>query len=125
MEDFLLSNGVARQLYHGTASKQPIIHYHCHLSPKDLAENRQFENVHEPWLGGDHYKIARDAGKRRAGTAGLPATKRPRAKNFRPGRRPFPIPCANPSFHWTHLELQRYFGIEKLLEESTAQEIWE
>ncbi|HTV76438.1 MAG TPA: glucuronate isomerase, partial [Candidatus Baltobacteraceae bacterium] len=55
-KDFLLSNGVAHQLYHGTASKQPIIDYHCHLSPKDLAENRNFENVHEPWLGGDHYK---------------------------------------------------------------------
>ena len=55
-KDFLLSNSVARELYHGTASQQPIIDYHCHLSPKDLAENRQFANVHEPWLGGDHYK---------------------------------------------------------------------
>jgi glucuronate isomerase len=55
-KDFLLSNSVARELYHGTAEKQPIIDYHCHLSPKDLAENRQFANIHEPWLGGDHYK---------------------------------------------------------------------
>ena len=55
-ENFLLSNDVARELYHHTAVNQPIIDYHCHLSPKDLAEDRRFENIHEPWLGGDHYK---------------------------------------------------------------------
>ena len=55
-KDFLLSNETARELYHGTAASQPIIDYHCHLSPKDLAEDRQFANLHEPWLEGDHYK---------------------------------------------------------------------
>jgi hypothetical protein len=56
-KDFLLSNGVARELYHGTASRQPIIDYHCHLSPKDLADDRRFENVHEPWLGGVYLNV--------------------------------------------------------------------
>jgi glucuronate isomerase len=123
-EDFLLSNGVARELYHGTASKQPIIDYHCHLSPKDLAENRRFENVHEPWLGGDHYKwrAMRANGVPERLITGNETSAR---EKFQAWAATVPKTLRNPLFHWTHLELQRYFGIEQLLEESTAQEIWD
>jgi glucuronate isomerase len=123
-KDFLLSNGVARELYHGTASKQPIIDYHCHLSPKDLAENRRFENVHEPWLGGDHYKwrAMRANGVPEKLITGSETSAR---EKFQAWAKTVPKTLRNPLFHWTHLELQRYFGIDKLLEESTAQEIWD
>jgi glucuronate isomerase len=123
-KDFLLSNGVARELYHGTASKQPIIDYHCHLSPKDLAEDRRFENVQEPWLGGDHYKwrAMRANGVPEKLITGNETSAR---EKFQAWAATVPKTLRNPLFHWTHLELQRYFGIEKLLEESTAQEIWD
>jgi glucuronate isomerase len=123
-ENFLLSNGVARELYHGTASKQPIIDYHCHLSPKDLAEDRRFENVQEPWLGGDHYKwrAMRANGVPEKLITGNETSAR---EKFQAWAKTVPKTLRNPLFHWTHLELQRYFGIEKLLEESTAQEIWD
>ena len=123
-KDFLLSNGVAHELYHGTAAKQPIIDYHCHLSPKDLADDRRFENVHEPWLGGDHYKwrAMRANGVPEKLITGNETSAR---EKFQAWARTVPKTLRNPLFHWTHLELQRYFGIEKLLEESTAQEIWD
>jgi glucuronate isomerase len=123
-ENFLLSNGVARELYHGTASKQPIIDYHCHLSPRDLAEDRRFENVQEPWLGGDHYKwrAMRANGVPEKLITGNETTAR---EKFQAWAKTVPKTLRNPLFHWTHLELQRYFCIEKLLEESTAQEIWD
>ena len=123
-KNFLLSNGVARALYHGTAAKQPIIDYHCHLSPKDLAEDRHFANVHEPWLGGDHYKwrAMRANGVPEKLITGNETSAR---EKFQAWAKTVPKTLRNPLFHWTHLELQRYFGIEKLLEESTAQEIWD
>jgi glucuronate isomerase len=122
-KDFLLSNGVAGELYHGTAAKQPIIDYHCHLSPKDLADDRQFENVHEPWLGGDHYKW------RAMRANGVPerlitGNETSPWEKFQVWAKTVPKTLRNPLFHWTHLELQRYFGIDKLLEESTAKAIW-
>ena len=123
-KDFLLSNGVARALYHGTAAKQPIIDYHCHLSPKDLAEDRNFANVHEPWLGGDHYKwrAMRANGVPEKLITGSETSAR---EKFQAWAKTVPKTLRNPLFHWTHLELQRYFGIEKLLDESTAQAIWD
>jgi glucuronate isomerase len=123
-ENFLLSNGVARELYHGTASKQPIIDYHCHLSPKDLAEDRRFENIQQPWLGGDHYKwrAMRANGVPEKLITGDETSAR---EKFQAWAKTVPKTLRNPLFHWTHLELQRYFGIEKLLEENTAQEIWD
>jgi glucuronate isomerase len=123
-KDFLLSNGVARELYHGTASRQPIIDYHCHLSPKDLADDRRFENVHEPWLGGDHYKwrAMRANGVPEKLITGKETSAR---EKFQAWAKTVPKTLRNPLFHWTHLELQRNFGIEKLLEEGTAQEIWD
>jgi glucuronate isomerase len=123
-KNFLLSNGVARELYHGTASKQPIIDYHCHLVPKDLAEDRQFANVHEPWLGGDHYKwrAMRANGVPEKLITGNETSAR---EKFQAWAKTVPKTLRNPLFHWTHLELQRYFGVDKLLEESSAQEIWD
>ncbi len=123
-KDFLLSNGTARELYHGTASKQPLIDYHCHLSPRDLAGNKNFKNIHEPWLGGDHYKW------RAMRANGIPENlitggETSARDKFQAWAKTVPTTLRNPLFHWTHLELQRYFGIEKLLEESTAQEIWD
>ncbi|HEY1664000.1 MAG TPA: glucuronate isomerase [Verrucomicrobiae bacterium] len=123
-KNFLLSNGTARELYHGTAAKQPLIDYHCHLSPKDLAENKNFKNIQEPWLGGDHYKW------RAMRANGIPenlitGNETSARDKFQAWAKTVPTTLRNPLFHWTHLELQRYFGIEKLLEESTAQQIWD
>ena len=122
-KDFLLSNSVARGLYHGTAARQPIIDYHNHLLPKDLAENKCFENIHELWLGGDHYKwrAMRANGVSERLITGNETSAR---EKFQAWARTVPKTLRNPLFHWTHLELRRYFGIEKLLEESTAEAIW-
>ena len=121
---FLLSNGTARDLFHGTAARQPIIDYHCHLSPKDLAEDRRFANLHEPWLEGDHYKW------RAMRANGVPekfitGNETPAFEKFRAWSATVPKTLRNPLFHWTHLELRRCFGIETLLEESTAKSIWQ
>ncbi|MGO8766256.1 MAG: glucuronate isomerase [Limisphaerales bacterium] len=123
-KNFLLSTPVARELFHGIAAKQPIIDYHCHLSPKDLAENRNFKDLHEPWLGGDHYKwrAMRANGVPEKLITGNEAS--PREK-FQAWAATVPKALRSPLFHWSHLELRRYFGIGKLLEESTAQEIWD
>ena len=114
-KDFLLSNRTARELYHGMAAEQPIIDYHCHLSPRDLAEDRRFENLHEPWLDGDHYKwrAMRANGVPEKLITGSDTT--PREK-FQAWAVTVPKTLRNPLFHWTHLEFRRYFGIEKLLE---------
>src|SRR5580704_3553473 len=123
-DDFLLSNATARELYHGVAAGQPIIDYHCHISPRELAEDRQFNNLQEAWLEGDHYKwrAMRACGVPEALITGEFAT--PREK-FQAWAVTAPKTLRNPLFHWTHLELRRHFGIEKLLEEGTAQEIWD
>jgi len=122
-ENFLLSNDIARELYHGTAAKQPIIDYHCHLSPNDLAEDRVFKNLQEPWLGGDHYKwrAMRANGVPESLITGKDST--PREK-FQAWAATVPATLRNPLFHWTHLELRRYFGIETLLDETTAESVW-
>jgi glucuronate isomerase len=121
---FLLSTSVARDLYHGTAARQPIIDYHCHLSAKDLAEDRRFENLHQPWLEGDHYKW------RAMRANGVPEKlitghETSPLEKFQAWAATVPKTLRNPLFHWTHLELRRYFGIESLLEESTAKSIWQ
>jgi glucuronate isomerase len=122
-KDFLLSNDVARELYHGTAANQPIIDYHCHLPPRDLAEDRRFQNLQEVWLECDHYKW------RAMRANGVPerlitGSASPREK-FQAWAATVPKTLRNPLFHWTHLELSRYFGIETLLEEDTAQAVWD
>ena len=121
-QNFLLSTPVARNLYHGIAAEQPIIDYHCHLSPRDLAEDRRFANLHEAWLEGDHYKW------RAMRANGIPERlitgKASPHEKFAAWAATVPRTLRNPLFHWTHLELRRYFGIEKLLEARNADAIW-
>jgi glucuronate isomerase len=122
-EDFLLSNDFARRLYHEHAAPRPIVDYHCHLSPKDIAENRRFANLHEIWLEGDHYKWR---AMRANGVAEkyITGDASPYEK-FLAWAKTVPYTLRNPLYHWTHLELRRYFGISNLLDESSAPKIWE
>jgi glucuronate isomerase len=122
-EDFLLSNEPARRLYHQFAAAQPILDYHCHLSPRDIAENRRFANLYEIWLEGDHYKW------RAMRANGVPEKyitgDAPPYEKFLAWARTVPYTLRNPLYHWTHLELQRYFGITELLDGKSALSIWE
>ncbi|HYM76884.1 MAG TPA: glucuronate isomerase [Candidatus Dormibacteraeota bacterium] len=122
-ENFLLSNDVAQRLYHERAASQPILDYHCHLSPEDIATNRRFANLFEIWLEGDHYKwrAMRANGVLEKFITG-DATP---YEKFLAWARTVPYTLRNPLYHWTHLELQRYFGITDLLDESSAPAIWE
>ncbi len=122
-DDFLLHGKTARHLYHTYAEPQPILDYHCHLPPKDVAENRRFANLFEIWLEGDHYKWramrANGVAERYCTGDADPYEK------FLAWARTVPRCLRNPLYHWTHLELLRYFGIEELLNEETAPGIWE
>jgi glucuronate isomerase len=123
-EDFLLETEPARELYHAFAKDLPIIDYHCHLSPKDIAENRQFENLTAIWLAGDHYKwrAMRTCGVDERFITGDAADR----EKFQKWAETVPRTLRNPLYHWTHLELRRPFGIaDRLLDGSTAQEIWD
>ncbi len=121
-EKFLLHNRAAQRLYRQFAEGQPIFDYHCHLSPKDIAENRQFRNLFEIWLEGDHYKWR---AMRANGVAENFCTgaAEPFAK-FRAWAATVPHTLRNPLYHWTHLELKRYFGIDELLDEESAARVW-
>ena len=121
-EDFLLSTKMARKLYHQYAEAEPIFDYHCHLSPRDIATNRRFNNLFEIWLAGDHYKWramrANGVAERFCtGDAGP-------FEKFKAWAATVPHTLRNPLYHWTHLELKRYFGITDLLDEKTAGKIW-
>jgi glucuronate isomerase len=122
-ENFLLSNDVSQKLYHHYAAPQPILDYHCHLPVKDIAENRCFANLFEIWLDGDHYKwraMRANGVAERYITGDAPAYEK-----FLAWARTVPYTLRNPLYHWTHLELQRYFGITDLLDEKCAPSIWE
>jgi len=121
-EDFLLANKSARRLYHGYAESEPVFDYHCHLSPRDIAENRRFDNLFEIWLEGDHYKWR---AMRANGIAEQFCTgdASPREK-FQAWAATVPNTLRNPLYHWTHLELKRYFGINDLLDSKSADKIW-
>ncbi len=119
-EDFLLECDTARALFHQYASPMPILDYHNHLNPKDIAENRKFENITEAWLEGDHYKwramrINGISEKYCTGNA-------PPFEKFEAWAKTVPQTMRNPLYHWTHMELKNYFGIKKLLNETTAKE---
>ena len=121
-EDFLLSTGTARKLYHQYAEAEPIFDYHCHLSPRDIAANRQFKNLFEIWLEGDHYKWR---AMRTNGVAERFCTGNASPfDKFKAWAATVPHTLRNPLYHWTHLELTRYFGITDLLDEKTADKIW-
>ena len=123
-ENFLLMNDTAVELYHRYAKDQPIIDYHCHLSPKEIAENRRFENMSQIWLAGDHYKW------RAMRTCGVPEKFITGGasdwEKFQAWAETVPKTLRNPLYHWTHMELKRPFGItDVLLDGSTAKGIWD
>jgi len=121
--DFLLQSQAARKLFHEYAEHEPVLDYHCHLSPRDIAEDRRFNNLFEIWLEGDHYKwrAMRANGIDERFCTGEAS---PREK-FLAWAKTVPYTLRNPLYHWTHLELKRYFGIDMLLNEATAPAIWE
>jgi glucuronate isomerase len=121
-EDFLLQSEFARKLYHQYAKDLPIIDYHCHLSPQDIANNRQFENLTRAWLEGDHYKwrAMRTLGIKEKYITGNATD----AEKFDQWAYAVPYTMRNPLYHWSHLELKRYFGIEKLIKQESAKEIY-
>src|SRR4051794_25572133 len=121
--DFLLATRTARRLFHEHAKDQPICDYHNHLPPRDIAENRRFNNLAEIWLEGDHYKwraLRANGVEERLVTGDAPPYEK-----FLAWARTVPHTLRNPLYHWTHLELQRYFDIDTLLDERTAPAIWE
>ena len=121
-DDFLLGTKAASRLYHKYAEEEPIFDYHCHISPKDIAENRQFKNLFEIWLEGDHYKwrAMRSNGVPEKFCTGAATPE----EKFHAWAATVPQTIRNPLYHWTHLELKRYFGITELLSEKTAAKIW-
>ena len=122
-EDFLLHSDSAREIYHEWAEPLPVIDYHSHLNPEDIAANRQFKNLTEAWLEDDHYKW------RAMRTHGVPEEfctgDKGHFEKFKKWAETVPYTLRNPLFHWTHLELKRYFGITKLLNPDSAEEIFD
>ena len=122
-DDFMLTNDYARELYHTSAENQPIIDYHCHLVPKMIADNYQFADLTEIWLGGDHYKWRAMRGN------GVPEEfitgKADGYAKFEKWAETVPYTMRNPLYHWTHLELSRVFGVDKILKPETAREIYD
>jgi glucuronate isomerase len=122
-EKFLLEGESAVRLYQNYAACQSIFDYHCHLSPREIAEDRRFENLTEIWLEGDHYKWR---AMRANGIAERYCTgNAPPYEKFLAWARTVPATLRNPLYQWTHLELKRYFDIDQLLDETTAAKIWE
>lgn len=121
-ESFLLHTPTARHLYEDYAKDMPIIDYHCHISPQQIAEDHRFSTITEAWLGGDHYKwrVMRAQGIDEAYITGGASD----WEKFEKWAEIMPMLIGNPLYHWTHLELKRYFGIEKQLNAHTAREIW-
>ncbi len=122
-DHFLLQTKTAQQLYHEFAKPQPIIDYHCHLPPKQIAENKKFNSITEAWLYGDHYKwrAMRTHGVDERYCTGDASD----YEKFLKYAETVPYTLRNPLYHWTHLELQRYFNIDSLLNKDTAKEIYE
>ena len=122
-DDFLLTTDAARELYHGYAEKMPIIDYHCHLPPAEIAEDKTWENIAQVWLGGDHYKwrLMRSNGVDERFVTG-DASWHDKFVKF---AETMEVLLKNPLFDWSHLELARYFGVEERLSRATAESIWE
>lgn len=122
-ENFLLQTETAQKLYHEHAAKMPIFDYHCHVPPKEIAEDKQFENITQIWLYGDHYKwrAMRANGVNERFCTGDASD----WEKFEKWAETVPNTLRNPLYHWTHLELKLFFGIDKLLNPSTAKEIWD
>lgn len=121
-KDFLLETETAKKLYHEYAAKVPVIDYHCHINPKEIAEDRSFENITQVWLGGDHYKwrFMRSCGVEEKYITGDASD----YEKFCAWAECLGKAIGNPLFHWSHLELQRYFGYHGYLNKNTAEEVW-
>ncbi|MFZ4453969.1 glucuronate isomerase [Salibacterium aidingense] len=121
-EDFLLEGDTAKELYHNFAKQMPIIDYHNHLPPEEILEDKNYSDISEIWLAGDHYKwrAMRANGIHESFITGNKSN----YEKFEAWARTVPKLLGNPLYHWTHLELQRYFGIDELLDDNTAPEIW-
>ena len=122
-EDFLLQGEFAKKMYHDYAKDLPIIDYHNHLSPAEISTNRVFENISQVWLAGDHYKwrAMRALGIHEDYITGKASDR----EKFLKWAETVPYTVRNPLYHWTHLELQRYFGIDELLSPANADSIYE
>ena len=122
-EDFLLKTETAKKLYHQHAANMPIIDYHCHINPQEIYEDRRYDSITQVWLGGDHYKwrAMRSCGVAEYYITGDASP----AEKFQKWAETIPNLIGNPLYHWTHLELQRYFGIYEPLNGKNAMEIYE
>ncbi len=120
--DFLLETETAKKLYHNCASQTPILDYHCHINPKEIAEDRHFDNIAQVWLGADHYKwrFMRSCGIEEKYVTGDASD----YEKFVKWAECLGKAIGNPLFHWSHLELQRYFGYNGVLNKNTADEVW-
>ena len=121
-KDFLLETETAQKLYHEYAAKMPILDYHCHINPQEIAEDRKFENITQVWLGGDHYKWRqmRSNGVEEKYITGDASD----CEKFQKWAETLEKAIGNPLYHWSHLELQRYFGYYGALNGETAEEVW-
>lgn len=121
--DFLLTNETAKHLYHDYAERLPIIDYHCHINPSEIEQDLRYDSITQVWLGGDHYKW------RAMRSAGVPeyyvTGDAPLNEKFQKWAETLPMAIGNPLYHWSHLELQRYFGIHEPLNGGNAQEIYQ
>ncbi|MBQ1231528.1 MAG: glucuronate isomerase, partial [Clostridia bacterium] len=122
-KDFLLSTETAKKLYHSYAAEMPIIDYHCHINPKEIYENKQFSNIFEIWLAGDHYKwrLMRSNGVDERYITG----DAPEREKFQKFAEALPKAIGNPMYHWCHMELKKYFGYNGVLNGETAEEVWQ
>ena len=122
-QNFLLSNDTAQKLYFDNAANTPVLDYHCHINPQEIYENRQFETITQVWLGGDHYKwrFMRSCGVDERFITG----DAPDKDKFFKWAECLGKAIGNPLFHWSHLELQKYFGYHGVLNKKTAQEVWD
>ena len=121
-KDFLLSTDMAKKLYHDYAEVMPILDYHCHINPQEIYEDRKFDNITQVWLGGDHYKWRqmRSNGVAEKYVTGDGSDR----EKFQAWAETMPKLIGNPLYHWSHLELRRYFGYEGYLNGDTAEEVW-
>ncbi len=122
-DNFLLHNKTAEKLYHDYARQMPVIDYHCHLPADEIADDKRFENLTQVWLYGDHYKwrAMRANGVDESYCTG----NRPDSEKFLQWATTVPYTVRNPLYHWTHLELQRYFNVNEILNNNSGQEIYE
>lgn len=121
-DDFLLSTETAKKLYHEYAEVMPVLDYHCHISPQEIYEDRKFENITQAWLGADHYKwrqMRSNGVEERYITGDAPDREK-----FQKWAETLEMAIGNPLYHWSHLELKKYFGYTGYLNSETAEEVW-